>query len=139
MIILDTNVVSELMRPAPHEMVASWVKGYSLSSFALTTITVAEIQRGLSRLPLGKRRTMLTEKFEALLHRGFSGRVLPFDLRAANLYGEICLLREQCGLAIGATDMMIAACAKATGASLATRNIKDFNSVGLTLINPWQQ
>ena len=138
MIILDTNVVSELMRPAPNEAVTSWVKGYSLSSFALTSITIAEIQRGLSRLPLGKRRTLLTQKFEALLLRGFSGRVLSFDLRSANLYGKICLLREQEGLAIGAADMMIAASAKAAGASIATRNTKDFESVGLTLINPWE-
>ncbi len=138
MIILDTNVISEFMRAKPDETVANWVQGYSLQALAITTITVAEIQRGLARLPQGQRQTQLSQRFEEILKRGFSERILSFDMRAASHYGELCLLREQRGLAIGSADMMIASCAKVANATVATRNTKDFEGVGLTLINPWQ-
>jgi predicted nucleic acid-binding protein len=138
MIILDTNIVSELMRETPDARVAHWLSRQKPLQFALTTITIAEIQRGLKRLPNGKRRSTLERNFAGFVERGFEGRVLPFDMASAMIYGEVCALRESAGLHADPLDLMIAAIAKRAQASLATRNIGDFEGCGIKLINPWQ-
>lgn len=137
MIILDTNVVSEVMRETPDERVSRWVTRQKTLHLAITAITVAEIQRGLMRLPAGKRRKRLEASFESFIDRGFEGRVLPFDQDAAFLYGHVCALRERKRLAADPVDLMIAAIARNADATLATRNVADFEHCGIRLLNPW--
>jgi len=138
MIILDTNVISEAMRESPEERVAQWLARQKILHLAITTITIAEIQRGLKRLPAGKRRNRLEASFEAFIDQGFEGRVLAFDEASASIYGEVCAMREKKGLTADPVDLMIAAITKNAGARLATRNIKDFEHCGIKLINPWE-
>ncbi len=138
MIILDTNVIAELMREEPDPHVASWIQGMAVTKLALTVIAIAEILRGIERLPKGKRRQKLEQSFKEFIQKGFSGRILPFDEASAYLYGGIATGREKAGLSVDPVDLMIAAMAKKIQASIATRNIKDFEGCGITLINPWQ-
>ncbi|MEM1270238.1 MAG: type II toxin-antitoxin system VapC family toxin [Bacteroidota bacterium] len=137
MTVLDTNVISELMRPAPDPRVAEWLMDQHPLDITTTCITVAEIQRGLMRLPEGKRRSGLEQRFSAFVDEAFSDRLLVFDKRAAYACGEISAMREQHGLHADAVDMMIASIVKAAGATLATRNTSDFRRCGIPLINPW--
>lgn len=137
MIILDTNVISELMRVNPEPIVLKWIEGQKTTNLAITAIGIAEIQRGILRLPKGKKRKMLHENFIAFIENAFAGRILPFDERAAYLYGEIASDREKAGFNTDAIDLMIAAIAKNYNATIATRNIKDFKDCGVKLINPW--
>lgn len=139
MIVLDTNIVSELMRSAPNDNVSTWLAAQNSLQLATTSITIAEIQRGLFRLPKGKRRTDLTERFSAFADEAFSGRLLVFDKLAAYACGAVSAARERQGLHADAVDMMIAATVKANDATLATRNCKDFEGCGIPLVNPWQQ
>ena len=138
MIVLDTKVISEVMREAPEERVSQWLARQKALHLAVTTITIAEIQRGLQRLPTGKRRQRLESSFEEFIAQGFDGRVLAFDEAAASIYGEVCAMREKKGLAADPVDLMIAAITKNAGASLATRNVRDFEHGGIKLINPWE-
>jgi predicted nucleic acid-binding protein len=138
MIILDTNVIAELMREVPDSKVASWIQRIATKNLALTVIVVAEILRGLERLPKGKRRQRLEQSFKEFIQQGFRGRIYPFDEEAAYLYGGIATGREKAGLSVDPVDLMIASIAKNLQASIATRNIKDFEGCGITLINPWQ-
>ncbi len=137
MIILDTNVLSELMRSSPETKVLKWIEEQKATNLVITSIGVAEIQRGILRLPKGKKRNTLHENFKAFVENAFAGRILPFDERAAYLYGEIASDREKAGFNTDAIDLMIAAIAKNYNATIATRNIKDFKDCGVKLINPW--
>ncbi len=138
MIILDTNVVAELMREEMDSNVVVWFQNMEAKNLGLTVIAIAEILRGIERLPKGKRRQRLDQNFKEFLQRGFQGRIFPFDENAAFLYGGIAASRERVGLSVDPVDLMIAAIAKSLQASIATRNTKDFEGCGLTLINPWQ-
>jgi len=137
MIILDTNVISELMRESPNETVAEWSASHKPFHLALTTISIAEIQRSLERLPKGKRRTELESSFSHFIKQAFSGRIYTFDEDAAYIYGKVSMRRERVGLNADAVDMMIAAIAISQNASIATRNVKDFEECGVNIINPW--
>ena len=137
MIILDTNVLSELMRSSPEAKVLKWIEGKKSTNLVITSIGVAEIQRGILRLPKGKKRNRLHENFKEFVESAFAGRILSFDERAAYLYGEIASDREKSGFNTDAIDLMIAAIAKQYNATIATRNIKDFKGCGVKLINPW--
>lgn len=138
MIILDTNVVSELMRTAPDPAVLAWVRSQARKDLNTTAITVAEIRYGIERLPDGRRRRTLAEAardaFEA-----FASQVLSFDRRAADLYGTIVAERERNGQPIDGFDAQIAAICRSSGAALATRNTADFTDTSVSLINPWQR
>jgi toxin FitB len=138
MIILDTNVVSELMKSAPDERVASWLRRQQTLQLAVTTITIGEIQFGIRCLPPGKRRQGLEEDFAAFVSRGFEGRVLPYEEAAGFAYGEIASQRHKNGLEIDAVDLMIAAIAKVANATVATRNTKDLIGCGIKLVDPWK-
>jgi len=139
-IVLDTNVVSELMRPAPHAAVLAWVDAQVADDLFLTSMTVAEVLFGVARLPSGTRRERLTQQLGRLVDEVFADRVLAFDTSAAVAYGRIAAARERAGMPIGAADAVIAATtASAGGASLATRNVGDFAGVGLTVVNPWSE
>jgi predicted nucleic acid-binding protein len=138
MIILDTNVVSELMRVEANENVKRWLSNQIMSNLALTSITIAEIQRGLERLPIGKRRKKLEESFSLFFMDAFNNRIFSFDEESAYMYGKLSSKREKAGLHTDAVDMMIAAIAKVHKASIATRNVSDFESCGIKIINPWK-
>ena len=137
MILLDTNVISELMRENPEERVRHWIGLQKPTRLALCTISIAEIQRGLRRLPKGKRRSRLESGFAAFIAEAFEGRIFSFDQDAANAYGDIAARCEKVGINTDAVDLMIAAVAHTQDAAIATRNVKDFNGCGVKIINPW--
>lgn len=135
MIIMDTNVFSELMRPVPDEKVEAWAKPVAAELF-LTAVTVAEINVGILRMPGSRRRYDLADEAEDLL-AAFDERVLPFDQAAAACYATLVVSRKAGGRPISVFDAQIAAICRAQGADLATRNVKDFEHLGLTVIDPW--
>jgi hypothetical protein len=139
MIVLDTNVVSEVMRPTPDSGVRAWLAAQNPLDLATTTITIAEIQRGIVRLPAGKRRKSLEARFDVFVEEAFSERLLVFDKAAALACGAASAAREQRGRHADAIDMMIAGIVKSAGAKLATRNTGDFEDCGIALTNPWRQ
>jgi hypothetical protein len=138
MIILDTDVVSELMRPEPAAGVASWVRDRDRRELRTTAVTVAEIRYGIARLPDGRRKQVLLaaadEVFEA-----FADQVLPVDDNAAEQYAVIASSRERAGKPIAGFDALIAAVCRAHGATLATRNVPDFEGTGIEVVDPWLQ
>jgi predicted nucleic acid-binding protein len=136
MIILDTNVVSELMRPEPDERVRQWVSGRRPDELGTTAITVAEIRHGIERLPGGRRQEGLLSAATDLF-AAFGDFVLPFDAAAAGWFGPVMVSRSRLGLPIEGFDAQIAAICRASGAALATRNVKDFVSTGVDVIDPW--
>jgi predicted nucleic acid-binding protein len=137
-IVVDTNVVSELMRPSPSPPVREWVRAQAAGELCTTAITVAEIRYGLERLAGGRRKRSLlaaaTEVFAA-----FSDYIQPFDADAAIWYATIVAHRDRIGLPIDGFDAQIAAICRTRGAALATRNTKDFRETAIDLIDPWQQ
>jgi toxin FitB len=137
MIILDTNVVSELMAPSPTDRVAKWVAARSPTSLYTTCITQAEILFGVRLLPKGKRRDRIEAAAQALFENVFAGRLLPFGSDAAHAYSRIAAERRRRGKPISVLDAQIAGITRAAGASLATRNVDDFESCGIDLLNPW--
>ena len=138
MIVLDTNVISEAMRPAPDAAVMAWLRAQPLAEIATTTVCLAEIDYGLCRIPQGRRRKDLEEKLRTFLARGFRDRMLPFDEAAARLYGSIVTTRQGMGRPIDAFDAMIAAIARSRLAAVATRNVADFEGCGVTVLDPWR-
>ena len=137
MIVVDTNVVSELMRATPAESVIDWVDRQSATDVHLTAITVAELLYGVARLPDGSRKTNLAERIGAMLSEDFDHRVLPFDETSAAHYADIVVRRERAGRPISTADAQIAATCRSYGAILATRNVDDFVDTGITIDNPW--
>ena len=138
MIVLDTNVLSELMRPEPERAVIAWMDRQDPSTLFLTAITVAEILYGIARLPGGKRQAGLRELGAAVLDEDFAGRILPFDETAAVCYADVVCERQRSGHPISMADAQIAAiCRSLNGVTLATRNSRDFAGIGLDLANPW--
>lgn len=137
MIILDTNVVSELMRPAPAGQVVDWVASQPAASLYTTSITQAEILHGLMLLPRGRRRTSLEAAASSMFAEEFGGRILGFGTDAAPRYAQIASERRRAGRPISHFDAQIAAIARFTGASIATRNVGDFEACGVSLLNPW--
>ncbi|GAB1641065.1 type II toxin-antitoxin system VapC family toxin [Krasilnikovia sp. MM14-A1259] len=137
MIVLDTNVVSELMRAAPAPAVLEWLRRHQDDGLCTTAITVAEVRHGVARLPDSRRRDSLhqaaTEIFAAFPHQ-----VLPFDLAAANAYADVVAGRERLGRTIDGFDAQIAAVCRVHAAALATRNTKDFKDTGIAIVDPWR-
>lgn len=138
MIVLDTNVLSELMRPAPEVTVTNWVATHSAASLFTTTITQAEILHGVLLLPRGRRRDAIEAAADAMFEEDFAGRTLPFSRQAAHAYAEIAVARRQSGRPISQFDAQIAAIASSTGAGVATRNVADFEGCGIKVSDPWQ-
>lgn len=137
MIVADTNVVSELMRPAPSPALRAWVSRQAAGDLYTTAITVAEIRYGLERLPGGRRQDRLRGAADEVF-AAFNEFVLPFDAGAAVHYARIARLRGEAGLPISGPDAQIAAICRARGAALATRNVKDFLETGVEVIDPWR-
>lgn len=137
MILIDTNVISELMRPTPVPAVMSWFGAQDALALFLNAVTEAELRRGVASLPKGKRRDQLQAAMDAMITEDFAGRVLPFDSAAAMAFAAIFAERQRKGRPISFPDCQIAAIARAHGAAIATRNIKDFEGCGIDLIDPW--
>ena len=136
MIVLDTNVVSELMRPEPAPQVATWVRNRDRHELLTTAITLAEIRYGIARLPDGRRKQALLGAANDIF-RTFTNQVLPVDLAAAEHYAAIASSRERSGNPISGFDALIAAVCRSRGAALATRNLTDFDGTGIEIIDPW--
>lgn len=137
MIIVDTNVISELMRPAPEPSVLSWIGAQNAEELHVTAITLAEIAHGLERLPGGRRKAKIRSTAREAI-TAFLGRAIPFDEAAVPHYARIASERELAGRPIDAFDGQIAAICAALDAALATRNTKDFDGTGIVVINPWR-
>lgn len=139
MILLDTNVVSQGMRPLPDQQVMRWLDAQPAADLWISAVTVAEIRLGLALLPEGQRKRDLTDRAEAMLREDFGEGCLAFDAAAAAEYAAIVAHRTGLGRPISVEDAQIAAIARAGGLTLATRNTKDFGDIeGLTLVNPWE-
>lgn len=137
MIILDTNVISETMRERPHTGVLDWIDRQAAGELYITAITEAEIRTGIAILPEGSRKLGLLEAAERAFGTLFAGRVLPFDSDASQAYARIAADRRVRGRPISQADCQIAATARSAGASLATRNVSDFDGCGIDVIDPW--
>jgi hypothetical protein len=138
MILLDTNILSELMRPAPEAAVERWLAGQPPASVFISAITEAELRYGLALMPVGRRRSTIAAEIEGMLGEDFRGRILPFDSPAAVAFAEIAADRRQAGRPISQADAQIAAIARSRGAALATRNVADFEGCGIEVVNPWK-
>jgi predicted nucleic acid-binding protein len=136
-ILLDTNVLSELMRGDPEARVVAWMAAHSPSQLFATTISQAEILYGIGLLAEGRRRQALTRSAEEMFAIDFAARMLPFDSAAARAFAQIAVSRRRAGRVIGTADAMIAAIAHSRGAAVATRNVEDFRGCGVEIIDPW--
>jgi toxin FitB len=138
MILLDTNVISEIWRPKPDATVLAWFKGQPAHSLYLCTPVLAELRFGAERLALGHRKKLLQEAIDRLEAELYRDRILGFDASAASEFGRIAATRERAGRRIEAIDAFIAAIALAHRAALATRDTDDFSDIGLEIINPFE-
>jgi predicted nucleic acid-binding protein len=138
MLILDTNVVSELMRSSPNDSVLSWVAACPAANLYTTIITQAEILYGIMLLSPGKRRAAFEAAADAMFSNEFAGRILLFGSDAVHPYARIASARSRSGRPISHFDAQIAAIAYSTGATIVTRNTRDFERCGIKVINPWQ-
>lgn len=137
MILLDTNIVSEIMRPEPSTTVVDWMDNQVPGLLFLCSFTVAEIQYGLEALPDGARREALQDAFFRFLDEGFDGRILDFDLDAARIYGRLMAHRRRLGRPLSVPDGQIASIAMARHFTLATRNVRDFEHLAIQMVNPF--
>jgi predicted nucleic acid-binding protein len=137
MIVLDTNVLSELIRREPSQRVERWIAAQPVASLFITTITQSELLHGVALLPLGKRRSAIAEAVEAMFAEDFAERILPFDTAAARAFAPLAVERRQAGRPIAQLEAQIAAIARSRSASVATRNMADFDGCGIALHNPW--
>ncbi|MDY0300637.1 MAG: type II toxin-antitoxin system VapC family toxin [Trichlorobacter sp.] len=138
MILLDTNVISEPLRPVPAAPVSHWLDAQPLETLFLSVITVAELRAGVAMMPAGKRKDVLGIHLENSILPMFAGRILPFDLVCTNAYAKLMVKVRNAGSGIQTADALIAAVAFANGFSVATRDENPFCAAGLHVINPWK-
>jgi len=138
MILLDTKVISEIMRARPDPTVRTWFRALPRREFWTASVVIAELFSGVDLMPAGRKQTELRGLVEAMIAEDLRGQILAFDLSAARQYGQILSYREEIGRPIKEMDALLAATAKAHGATMATRNIPDFEHCGIALVNPWQ-
>jgi hypothetical protein len=139
MIVLDTNAVSEVMKPNPSEVVVDWLDAQTPDEVFITVVTQAELLYGVESLPAGKRRAALSQQVERVFAEDFPGRILHFDQLSARMFSMVVRQREAIGRPILPLDAMIAAIARSRNATVATRNTRDFEGCGVRLINPWTE
>ena len=137
MIILDTDVLSALMRERPEPVIEKWLDRQPRESIWTTSVTILEIRFGLALMPLGRRRAGLQREFEAVVGEDLEGRIIPFDAAAAEATAELMAARRQSGRTGDLTDSMIAGIAIARRATLATRNTRHFDDLPVPVVNPW--
>lgn len=136
MIVLDTNVVSEAMKPEPHPAVRTWLNAQATETLYLSSVTVAELLFGIGSLPVGKRKDMLAQTLDGLM-RLFRDRVLPFDIDAARCYAELAVTAKMAGRGFPTPDGYIAAIATSRGFIVASRDTAPYEAACVTVINPW--
>lgn len=136
-VLLDTDVVSELVRPSPSRVVRKWLDIRRNVDFYFSTVGEAELRAGVAILPAGRRREDLSRAVESGLRSGLGDRILVFDRAAAREYADIVATRRRTGRTVPMADCQIAAIARSRGMSVATRNVRHFEGIGLTVINPW--
>lgn len=139
MIVLDTNVLSELVKPAPAPQVVRWADDQDSTDLWITSITTAELRAGVAVLPRGRRKDTIARQIEHLINDVFGGYVLPFDAASSIHYGDIVAAGRRRGRPMSALDAQIAAICRQHDASLATRNVADFTIAKLAVIDPWTQ
>jgi len=139
MLMLDTNMLSEIMRAEPDRKIADWMVRQPSDELFTAAVCQAEILSGLAIMPNGRRRTDLEEAARAMFADEFSGRILPFDMAAASAYAEVFAARRKAGRPGGTIDLMLAAIARVHGASIVTRNVAGFEGVGVAIVNPWAE
>ena len=137
MVVLDTNVVSELMRPSPNPAIESWIADRPAASLFFSAVGEAELRFGLAIMPAGRRRDAFASEIEAMLREDFADRILPFDSEAARVYAVIAASRRVAGRPIAEADCQIAAIARSRDMALATRNVRDFEDTGIHILDPW--
>jgi predicted nucleic acid-binding protein len=137
MILIDTNVISEVMRVSPSLHVLEWLNRQESNALYMSSITVGEIEYGLRILPAGRRRLELKERFERFISMAFAQRVLAFDEPAARTYGDLMGLRKELGRPMSVPDGQIAAIARSGGLAIATRNTRDFDACGVDVVDPF--
>ena len=137
MVVLDTNVLSALMRPSLNSQVVAWLDARPPESIWTAAVCVFEVRHGLERLPVGRRRAGLEEAFDAMLGEDMGGRVLPFDATAADEAGRLGAELEARGRTVDMRDVLIAGTVRARNATLATRNVSHFEHAGVQVVNPW--
>lgn len=136
MIVLDTNVISEAMKPEPHPVVRAWLNDQVAETLYLSSVTLAELLFGVAALPAGKRKNMLAQTLDGLMEL-FKGRVLPFDIDAARRYAELAVTAKASGRGFPTPDGYIAAIATSRGFIMASRDTAPFEAAGVSVINPW--
>jgi predicted nucleic acid-binding protein len=139
MIVLDTNIISEVIKPDPSAEVTGWLARERPSNIFTTAITQAELLYGIELMPRGRRRSALEAAITKILKELLADRILPFDSNAAEVYARIAASRRAIGKPISEPDAQIAAIVDSRGASLATRNTRDFEHCGIKVVNPWAQ
>lgn len=139
MIVLDTNVLSALMRGQPDATVVEWLDAQPAESVWTTAVTIFEVRTGLELLPASRRRQRLEAAFERLTTEDLDGRVLPFDVPAAHAAGNVVARRQRIGKPVEVRDAQIAGIALARRATLATANIRHFRDLGVRLVDPWHR
>ena len=137
MVVLDTNVVSELMRPAPDPTVEAWVTERAAATLFFSAVGEAELRYGVAVMPAGRRRDVLASEIEGMLREDFAGRILPFDSEAARAYAGIAATRRATGRPVSQADCQIAAIARSRGMAVATRNVRDFVDMEIDIVDPW--
>ncbi len=137
MFLLDTNIVSELMRKLPDPVVEAWVSGHPVEQLFFSAVGEAELRYGAAVMPAGRRRNTLVSDIESMLRAAFEGRILPFDSEAAVAYADIASARRAAGRPVQTADGQIAAIARSRGMAVATRNVRDFADMGIDVIDPW--
>lgn len=138
MIVLDTNIISEFLKETPAPQVVRWLEGQARSAIFSTSVSQAAILYGINLLPPGRRQSGLEEAASRVFLQTFAGRLLAFDSDAARAYSVLVADRRRAGRPISFPDAQIAAIARSRGAAVATRNIRDFQDLGVALIDPWQ-
>lgn len=138
MVILDTNVVSEFMRRHPEPAVVAWLNARPPHDLFVTAVTEAEVRTGIAFLPAGRRRRHLVRAADRAFNELFEDRVLPFEREAARAYASIAAERRRAGRPISQIDCQIAAIARSMHASVATRNVRDFDGAGIPVLDPWE-
>ena len=136
-VLLDTDVVSELLRKAPDPAVEAWAAGRPLEDLFFSAIGEAELRYGAAILPAGRRRKSLVSDIERMLRDAFEDRILPFDSDAARACADIAAARRSTGRPVAPTDCQIAAIARSRNMAVATRNVRDFEHVGVEVVDPW--
>ena len=137
MFLLDTNVVSELLRPSPDAVVETWVGDLPATDLYFSAIGEAELRYGVAILPTGRRQAALASAIDAILREDFVNRILPFDSHAAREYADIAAMRRSAGRTVAPADCQIAAIARSRDMTVVTRNVRDFEGMDIEVVDPW--